>query len=364
MSGSHTMPQKPRQREAELPRPGSSPPFRRPRHAARPRWDVREGRRLDHCVCDDDPSIFSCSPSALQKAVNSPAGLALLAFSSMNVKSDWFRSALPSCGFDAPLLKADSIAVTGDTTRGSEWDISLAVGLKRGIGQVGRRRRTGHVGLLEKVGLRRRRIRALRVQRRTAKCAWPLRVEQHVVFPDAVLQHALEDLVHILGRIGQRRFADDLALERLIASEPQRELGSGSQGRGGVAFTTGQRSPQSALKKLYGPLSLLAATSSLSGTFLICSNEVKIHWDGSRSYAPRESRPGPKFGQALSLCLRVGRRRFNPGPVPCGSSWPASGGATGSSMRPEHEGAKRLVRDSGRRESRSRDRHWLLVRLW
>src|SRR5277367_5949927 len=53
--------------------------------------------------------------------------------------------------------------------------------------------------------------------------------------------------------------------------------GSGSHGRGGVAFSAGQWSPQSTLKKLYGPSSFLAATSSLSGTFLTCSNEVQIH---------------------------------------------------------------------------------------
>src|SRR5487761_1961388 len=54
--------------------------------------------------------------------------------------------------------------------------------------------------------------------------------------------------------------------------------GSGCQNcRGGVAFTSGQLSLQLTLKKLYGPLNLLAATSFLSGTFLTCSNEVQIH---------------------------------------------------------------------------------------
>src|ERR1700732_1037513 len=54
--------------------------------------------------------------------------------------------------------------------------------------------------------------------------------------------------------------------------------GSGSHGRGGVAFGAGQSPLQLILKKLYGPSNLFAATSSLSGTFLTCSNEVQIHW--------------------------------------------------------------------------------------
>src|ERR1700722_15319838 len=54
-------------------------------------------------------------------------------------------------------------------------------------------------------------------------------------------------------------------------------VGSGSHGRGGVAFTTGQLSLQLMSKKLYGPSNLLAATSSLSGTLRTCSNEVQIH---------------------------------------------------------------------------------------
>src|SRR5580700_10899008 len=54
--------------------------------------------------------------------------------------------------------------------------------------------------------------------------------------------------------------------------------GSGCQNcRGGVAFSSAQSSLQLTLKKLYGPLNVLAATSSLSGTFLACSNEVQIH---------------------------------------------------------------------------------------
>src|SRR6202030_3795092 len=54
--------------------------------------------------------------------------------------------------------------------------------------------------------------------------------------------------------------------------------GSGCQNsRGGVAFASGQSSLQLTLKKLYGPSNFLAATSSLSGTFLACSNEVQIH---------------------------------------------------------------------------------------
>ena len=43
------------------------------------------------------------SLGALQKAVNSPRSISpYCAFSSMNVKSDWFRFGLPCCGFDAP----------------------------------------------------------------------------------------------------------------------------------------------------------------------------------------------------------------------------------------------------------------------
>src|SRR5260370_25882822 len=53
--------------------------------------------------------------------------------------------------------------------------------------------------------------------------------------------------------------------------------GSGSHGCGGVAFGVGQSPLQLALKKLYRPSNLFAATSSLSGTFLTCSNELQIH---------------------------------------------------------------------------------------
>ena len=50
-------------------------------------------------------------------------------------------------------------------------------------------------------------------RRATLEQARPLRADQHVVFPDSAVQHALENLVHVLGRIRLRRFANDLALE-------------------------------------------------------------------------------------------------------------------------------------------------------
>src|SRR5260370_42058011 len=53
--------------------------------------------------------------------------------------------------------------------------------------------------------------------------------------------------------------------------------GSGSHGCGGVAFGGGRSPLQLAWKELDGASSPCAATSSLSGTFLTCSEEVHMH---------------------------------------------------------------------------------------
>src|SRR5262245_34727677 len=59
------------------------------------------------------------------------------------------------------------------------------------------------------------------MQRRAAKRARPLRADQDVIFPDGALQHTVEDLIHVLSRIRQRRVTNDLALERIVLSKPQ-----------------------------------------------------------------------------------------------------------------------------------------------
>jgi hypothetical protein len=106
--------------------------------------------------------------------------------------------------------------------------VCLAVCLQRRICEVRRRRRAGHVRLFHKIGLGIR--RALRVQPRAvnSKGARPLRADQHVILPDAVRrQQAMEHSVHVLGRVGQRRLANDLAFVRVVSSEPELEGGAG-----------------------------------------------------------------------------------------------------------------------------------------
>ena len=75
--------------------------------------------------------------------------------------------------------------MAGDTTRGSERDISLAVRLERGIGHKRWRRRTGHVGLFGEVGIRSR--SSSRGQFGAVEVARPLRAYQHVIVPDGAL---------------------------------------------------------------------------------------------------------------------------------------------------------------------------------
>ena len=112
--------------------------------------------------------------------------VAYCAFSSMNVKSDWFRFGLPASRFDALLWKPTALlwqAMQLDVARGTAGEsrraamlsavlsavlVRLAVCLQRRICEVCRRRRAGHVGLLDEIGPGVPEARILRVQRRAA----------------------------------------------------------------------------------------------------------------------------------------------------------------------------------------------------
>ena len=121
----------------------------------------------------------------------------------------------------------------------------------------------------------------LRRQRRAAnsKRARPLRAEQHIILPDAVgRKHAVKDRIHVLGRIGQWRFANNLAFERIVLSEFQLER------RIRIPWERRCCVLNRAIHLAFDAEEIVRSTrafsprlQSLSGTFFTCSNDVQIH---------------------------------------------------------------------------------------
>ena len=70
------------------------------------------------------------------------------------------------------------------------------------------------------------------MKRRASEIARPLRAEQDVVLPHRAFYNVVEDRVHVLGRIGQRRLANDLAPECVPECQFQSEVGLPEISRG------------------------------------------------------------------------------------------------------------------------------------
>ena len=156
------------------------------------------------------------------------------------------------------------------------------------------------------------------------ECARPLRADQHVILPDAVRrQHAVKDRVHVLGRIGQRRLANDLALERIVLSEAQ------LQRRIGIPWSRRRRVLSWTVVLAIDAEEIVRTIELVGGDLVLVRHVLDMLERGpdplrtARGLMHRmKADQAQGFRQARPLRLRIAAAASKRARSPCGISWP------------------------------------------